>query len=144
LCFSITAKINFKQWIDNKLKWDPAQFNYIKSVHIPAEKLWKPDILLVNNADSWAKISSISTNAIVKHNGNVTWLSTVIFKSSCSINVRYFPFGKLSNIELLIFYIFSSYIAFELSNAVVFFFTQTNQIKTNIMKQNKLNQTETN
>ncbi len=63
-------------------------------MHIPAEKIWKPDILLVNNADSWAKISSISTNAIVKHDGNVTWLSTVIFKSSCSINVKNFPFDE--------------------------------------------------
>lgn len=50
----------------------------------------------MNNADSWAKISSISTNAIVRYDGNVTWLSTVIFKSSCSINVRYFPFDEQS------------------------------------------------
>ncbi len=48
----------------------------------------------MNNADSWAKISSLSTNAMVRYNGNVTWLSTVIFKSSCSINVRYFPFDE--------------------------------------------------
>jgi nicotinic acetylcholine receptor, invertebrate len=48
----------------------------------------------VNNADSWAKISSISTNAIVRYDGNVTWLSTVIFKSSCTINVQYFPFDE--------------------------------------------------
>jgi hypothetical protein len=48
----------------------------------------------VNNADSWAKISSISTNAIVRYDGNVTWLSTVIFKSSCQINVKYFPFDE--------------------------------------------------
>ena len=36
----------------------------------------------------------ISTNAIVKYTGNVTWLSAVIFKSACSINVRYFPFDE--------------------------------------------------
>jgi nicotinic acetylcholine receptor len=83
-------------WLDEKLKWNPRQYGGIKFIHIPAEKIWKPDIMLVNNADSWAKISSISTNAIVKHDGNVTWLSTVIFKSSCSIHVRYFPFDEQS------------------------------------------------
>ncbi|CAF0756649.1 unnamed protein product [Brachionus calyciflorus] len=83
-----------QNWIDNKLKWNPEDYDFIKSIHIPAERIWKPDILLVNNADSWAKISSISTNAFVKYDGNVTWLSTVIFKSSCSINVRYFPFDE--------------------------------------------------
>jgi hypothetical protein len=31
---------------------------------------------------------------MVRYDGNVTWLSTVIFKSSCTINVRYFPFDE--------------------------------------------------
>ncbi len=35
-----------------------------------------------------------STNLIVKHDGNVTWLSQAVFKSSCNINVRYFPFDE--------------------------------------------------
>ena len=37
-------------------------------------------------------MSSVSTNVIVGHDGNVTWLSMWIFKSSCSMDVRYFPF----------------------------------------------------
>lgn len=48
----------------------------------------------VNNADQFATISSLSTNLMVQSDGNVTWLSSVIFKSSCSINVRYFPFDE--------------------------------------------------
>jgi nicotinic acetylcholine receptor len=36
----------------------------------------------------------VSTNAIVKYNGNLTWLSSAIFKSSCQINVEYFPFDE--------------------------------------------------
>ncbi len=39
-------------------------------------------------------MSAVSTNTIVRHDGNVTWLSQVIFKSSCTINVRYFPFDE--------------------------------------------------
>ena len=31
---------------------------------------------------------------MVQSDGNITWLSSVIFKSSCSINVRYFPFDE--------------------------------------------------
>ena len=38
--------------------------------------------------------SSISTNVIVTSDGNVTWLSMVIFRSSCNVNVRYFPFDE--------------------------------------------------
>ncbi|KAK3109038.1 hypothetical protein FSP39_021646 [Pinctada imbricata] len=38
--------------------------------------------------------SSISSNVIVSSDGNITWLSMVIFKSSCSINVRFFPFDE--------------------------------------------------
>ena len=40
--------IILKDWIDHKLKWDPSLYNNIKSVHIPADKLWKPDIILCN------------------------------------------------------------------------------------------------
>ena len=46
------------------------------------------------SADVSAYKSSVSTNVIVTPNGNVTWLSMVIFRSSCSIDVRYFPFDE--------------------------------------------------
>ena len=38
--------------------------------------------------------SSISTNVIVTSDGNVTWLSMMIFRSSCAIEVKYFPFDE--------------------------------------------------
>ena len=37
---------NLKGWIDFKLKWDPKNYDGIESIHIPAERVWKPDILL--------------------------------------------------------------------------------------------------
>jgi len=33
-------------------------------------------------------------DVIVTSDGNVTWLSMTIFRSSCSINVKYFPFDE--------------------------------------------------
>lgn len=46
------------------------------------------------NADNLASLSQISTNVMVSSEGLVTWLSTGISRSSCTIDVRYFPFGK--------------------------------------------------
>ena len=46
------------------------------------------------SADVSAYRSSISTNVIVTSEGNVTWLSMMIFRSSCAVDVRYFPFDE--------------------------------------------------
>ncbi|KAJ8314215.1 hypothetical protein KUTeg_008776 [Tegillarca granosa] len=81
-------------WIDFGLRWDPAKYGGIKVIRLPHDSIWRPDILLYNNADVSSYFSSISSNVIVTADGNVTWLSMVIFKSSCSINVRYFPFDE--------------------------------------------------
>ena len=60
------------------------------------DKIWRPDIILYNNADADQHYNSqlTSTNAIVSNEGNITWLSSAIFKSSCEINVEYFPFDE--------------------------------------------------
>ncbi|ESP04297.1 hypothetical protein LOTGIDRAFT_136425 [Lottia gigantea] len=81
-------------WIDYALRWDPDDYGGIKVIRLPFDQVWRPDVLLYNNADVSSIFSSISSNVIVTSDGNVTWLSMVIFKSSCSIDVRYFPFDE--------------------------------------------------
>ncbi|XP_074659528.1 neuronal acetylcholine receptor subunit alpha-10-like [Tubulanus polymorphus] len=83
-----------QQWLDPKLTWSPDKYNGIKDILIPYTDVWKPDIILYNNANTESMKSAVSTNMIVNYLGNVTWLSMVIFKSSCSIDVRYFPFDE--------------------------------------------------
>jgi nicotinic acetylcholine receptor len=36
----------------------------------------------------------LSTNVIVTSEGQVTWLSSAVFKSSCGIDVEFFPFDE--------------------------------------------------
>ncbi|RUS74599.1 hypothetical protein EGW08_017641 [Elysia chlorotica] len=79
-------------WTDYNLRWDPAKYGGIKKLRLPHDEIWKPDIFLHNNADVSAYTTSLSSNMIVTQDGNVTWFSMFIFRSSCSINVRYFPF----------------------------------------------------
>uniref|UniRef100_A0A1I8F4Q6 Neur_chan_memb domain-containing protein n=1 Tax=Macrostomum lignano TaxID=282301 RepID=A0A1I8F4Q6_9PLAT len=43
-------------------------------------------------AETAYNLATLSTNAIVQNDGNVSWLSTNIFESACIIDVKYFPF----------------------------------------------------
>jgi hypothetical protein len=37
-----------QDWLDFKLVWDPNDYDGIEFIHIPADRIWKPDIILRN------------------------------------------------------------------------------------------------
>ncbi|XP_065211418.1 neuronal acetylcholine receptor subunit alpha-10-like isoform X2 [Planococcus citri] len=83
-------------WTDHQLKWNTSEFAGIKVIRIPYDKVWRPDTILYNNADAQYTSSVINTNVIVSHTGEVVWLSHGIYRSSCDIDVQYFPFDVQS------------------------------------------------
>ncbi|XP_040825123.1 neuronal acetylcholine receptor subunit alpha-3 isoform X1 [Ochotona curzoniae] len=78
-------------WNDYKLKWNPSDYNGAEFMRVPAQKIWKPDIVLYNNAVGDFQVDD-KTKALLKYTGEVTWIPPAIFKSSCRIDVTYFPF----------------------------------------------------
>lgn len=43
-----TYYFSFQIWNDYKLKWNPVEFGGIEFIHVPSDKIWKPDIVLYN------------------------------------------------------------------------------------------------
>ncbi|KAK7491761.1 hypothetical protein BaRGS_00017017 [Batillaria attramentaria] len=37
------------EWVDEKMRWDPEEFNGLKVLRIPCKHIWKPDIVLYNS-----------------------------------------------------------------------------------------------
>ncbi|PIC15681.1 hypothetical protein B9Z55_022559 [Caenorhabditis nigoni] len=79
-------------WMDPRLSWNESLWSDIKAIYIPHARIWKPDIILVNNAIREYYASLVSTDVMVTSDGNVTWLFSALFRSSCPIRVRYYPF----------------------------------------------------
>ncbi|KAM3185304.1 hypothetical protein ACTXT7_006659 [Hymenolepis weldensis] len=75
------------EWTDSKLIWEPEDFGGVTALFIPSELLWLPDLLADGNY-----VIDIMTKAIVYYNGTIRWTPPAIFKSSCPINVQYFPY----------------------------------------------------
>ncbi|XP_076621692.1 nicotinic acetylcholine receptor alpha2 isoform X1 [Colletes latitarsis] len=85
---------NFAQeWQDHKFQWDPAEYGGVTELYVPSEHIWLPDIVLYNNADGEYGVTTM-TKAILHYTGKVLWTPPAIFKSSCEIDVRYFPFDQ--------------------------------------------------
>ncbi|XP_065566593.1 acetylcholine receptor subunit beta-like 2 isoform X2 [Artemia franciscana] len=84
-----------QRWMDYKLVWDPEEYGGVEMLYVPSEHIWLPDIVLYNNADGNYEVT-LMTKATVKSNGEVVWKPPAIYKSSCEINVEWFPFDKQS------------------------------------------------
>ncbi|KAG7327255.1 hypothetical protein KOW79_008861 [Hemibagrus wyckioides] len=78
-------------WFDHYLKWNVSEYPGVTSVRFPDSQIWKPDILLYNSADERFD-ATFHTNVLVSSNGACQYLPPGIFKSTCHIDVRWFPF----------------------------------------------------
>ncbi|XP_030755494.1 LOW QUALITY PROTEIN: acetylcholine receptor subunit alpha-like 2 [Sitophilus oryzae] len=81
------------EWHDYKFMWDPQEYGGVSELYVPSEHIWLPDILLYNNADGEYVITTM-TKAVLRYDGKIQWTPPAIFKSSCEIDVRYFPFDQ--------------------------------------------------
>ncbi|XP_030221600.1 LOW QUALITY PROTEIN: neuronal acetylcholine receptor subunit alpha-2-like [Gadus morhua] len=90
----MTTNVWVKQeWNDYKLQWKPQDYENVTSIRIPSEIIWRPDIVLYNNADGDFAVTHL-TKAHLFHDGHIKWTPPAIYKSSCSIDVTFFPFDQ--------------------------------------------------
>ncbi|XP_055450439.1 acetylcholine receptor subunit beta isoform X3 [Psammomys obesus] len=79
------------EWTDYRLSWDPAEHDGVQSLRVAAESVWQPDVVLLNNNDGNFDVA-LDINVVVSSEGSVRWQPPGLYRSSCSIQVTYFPF----------------------------------------------------
>ncbi|KAG8178949.1 hypothetical protein JTE90_027828 [Oedothorax gibbosus] len=79
------------QWVDVNLRWNASEYGGVKDLRIPPWRIWKPDVLMYNSADEKFD-GTYHTNVVVRNNGSCTYIPPGIFKSTCKIDITWFPF----------------------------------------------------
>lgn len=91
----LTSNVWIRQkWHDPWLSWNASKYHGLSSINISPKLVWKPDIVLHNNVNEEGDHGEqylFDTKIIVSSDGTATWLSPILIKSSCKINVKYFP-----------------------------------------------------
>ncbi|KAF7663027.1 hypothetical protein LDENG_00220340 [Lucifuga dentata] len=79
------------QWYDHYLQWNQSEYPGVKNLRFTPDQVWTPDILLYNSAHDKFD-ATFKTNVLVNSSGFCEYLPPGIFISTCSVDVRWFPF----------------------------------------------------
>ncbi|XP_028399064.1 neuronal acetylcholine receptor subunit alpha-10-like isoform X2 [Dendronephthya gigantea] len=89
-----------QKWYNPYLRWDKTKYGNLSTINVPSKKIWIPDIVLYNNADEDVDfrgyLDRLSTRVQINDKGLNTWLSPVMLRTKCKINVEFFPFDSQS------------------------------------------------
>nr|XP_042902633.1 neuronal acetylcholine receptor subunit alpha-2 isoform X2 [Parasteatoda tepidariorum] len=80
-----------QEWMDDYLSWNPTEYGNLTKIRVPCEKIWLPDIVLYNNADDYTR-GYMNSRAMLEPSGNVFWPPPTKLRSTCPVDVTYFPF----------------------------------------------------
>ncbi|XP_008154932.2 acetylcholine receptor subunit epsilon [Eptesicus fuscus] len=78
-------------WHDYRLNFSKEDFGDIGTLRVPAQHVWLPEIVLENNIDGHFGVA-YDCNVLVSEGGYVSWLPPAIYRSTCAVEVSYFPF----------------------------------------------------
>uniref|UniRef100_A0A673VLE3 Acetylcholine receptor subunit epsilon n=2 Tax=Suricata suricatta TaxID=37032 RepID=A0A673VLE3_SURSU len=79
------------EWQDYRLNFSKDDFGGIGILRVPSELVWLPEIVLENNIDGQFGVA-YDANVLVQEGGYLSWLPPAIYRSSCAVEVTYFPF----------------------------------------------------
>ncbi|CAF0786011.1 unnamed protein product [Adineta ricciae] len=89
----ITNQWQIYEWDDEALTWDPEDYDNLMDIRLPIKRIWQPDVTLYNYADTRLE-EKREVLATVYYNGTVLWKPMSIFKSTCQIDIRRFPYDR--------------------------------------------------
>nr|QQL95705.1 acetylcholine receptor gamma-like subunit [Pristella maxillaris]QQL95706.1 acetylcholine receptor gamma-like subunit [Pristella maxillaris] len=79
------------QWNDYRLAWNTSEYHDIDLIRVPYNTVWLPDIVLENNIDGKFDVAYYA-NVLIYSDGSMYWLPPAIYRSTCAIEITYFPF----------------------------------------------------
>ncbi|XP_041657574.1 acetylcholine receptor subunit gamma-like [Cheilinus undulatus] len=79
------------QWTDHRLSWNVSDYYGIKKIRVPYNTVWLPDVVLENNIDGKFDVAYYA-NVLINNAGEIEWLPPAIYRSTCAIEITFFPF----------------------------------------------------
>ncbi|XP_061168797.1 neuronal acetylcholine receptor subunit beta-3-like [Saccostrea echinata] len=93
----ITTSVWVKEiWHDESLTWEPEKYENTTRLIVSSTELWLPDVFIFNTAGGHAEgfVNVTGSKLLIENSGMVTWTVPLMIKSSCPVDVTYFPYDQ--------------------------------------------------
>ncbi|KAE9550062.1 hypothetical protein FO519_006726 [Halicephalobus sp. NKZ332] len=80
-----------QSWNDERIHWEPSDYGNISKLTVGANYVWRPDIVLYNNARDFSR-GFVDTNLHITNDGFVQWAPPAKVHSICRMRTEFFPF----------------------------------------------------
>ncbi|KAK7100584.1 hypothetical protein V1264_023508 [Littorina saxatilis] len=81
-------------WYDPHLRWSPPKYGNIHRVYVNDHQVWKPDLTIINGADSLQSVSGFSSELALSSDGLLEWYPGNVFVATCKMDLTRFPFDS--------------------------------------------------
>ncbi|XP_052806637.1 acetylcholine receptor subunit alpha-1-B-like [Mya arenaria] len=89
---ALSATISLSMnWSDQRLTWNPAQYDGVRKLFLPADTIWLPDVGVINTVDGLISEQSTSHLGEVSHVGHVFMVSVMHVQTYCKMTLTNFP-----------------------------------------------------
>ena len=79
-------------WRDDFLTWDKATYGGVAHINVPNDKIWLPDMALLDVYDSLIDLGQKDGRAVILNDGSVTIWPYKMYTVGCKIKIQRFPF----------------------------------------------------
>ncbi|XP_057367385.1 neuronal acetylcholine receptor subunit alpha-2-like [Daphnia carinata] len=87
----------YMEWKDPRFMWSPADYEGLKSIHLPSEKVWKPDLEVYNSYGTLSDDRSFAANdVLITSDGTVIFVPISKLDSICISDATLYPFDSVT------------------------------------------------
>ena len=81
-------------WNDSRLAWNPADYDGVEMLHVPADMVWKPDLMLYNSVGPLLYIFDLDpiSYIVIWHTGQVVWYPIHRAEILCQVDTTFYPY----------------------------------------------------
>ncbi|XP_069105359.1 neuronal acetylcholine receptor subunit alpha-10-like [Argopecten irradians] len=81
----------YMNWKDERLQWNESEYGNLKSIRVPADSIWIPE-MEVYNVSPFHPSSTMSASVIISSSGMVMYIPSKTISFYCSLDLSKFPY----------------------------------------------------